>query len=301
MYEQHPHFETPPDELSLWRYMDVGRFLALLFNKALYFSRKRDLDDPREGVVPPLGVQRAVRELARSEENIRFVEGSIHETGEAVAARAVINSWHANDRESVAMWRLYTSGAEGVAIQTTVGRLKEAFEQEPCSVTIAYVRYINHLTEDLGRAWALDPLSPLFCKRWGFEHEREVRCVIAHPEGEREQALVLSEINPELRQKFPVLEPWATVVDGDLGDRGLVLQANLGALIERIVVSPRYPAWAVPALQAVVDKAGLTIRVETSSLLEQPLGSTTLRARPALSERRHRKPGSGVGKARRKP
>jgi hypothetical protein len=84
-------------------------------------------------------------------------------------------------------------------------------------------------------------------------------------------------------------------------DRGLVLQANLGALIERIVVSPRYPAWAVPALQAVVDKAGLAIRVETSSLLEQPLGSTTLRARPALNERRHRKPGSGVGKARRKP
>ena len=272
MYEQHAHFETPPDELSLWRYMDVGRFLALLFNKALYFSRKHDFDDPWEGVVPSLGVQRAVREPARSEENIRFVEESIHETCEAVAERAVISCWHANDRESVAMWRLYTSGAEGVAVQTTIGRLKEAFEQEPCSVTIACVRYIDHLTGDVGRAWALDPLSPLFCKGRGFEHEREVRCVIAHPEDEREQALVLSELNPELRQRFPVLKQLATVVDGDLGDRGLVLQVNLGALIERIVVSPRYPVWAVPALQAVVDKAGLAVRVDTSSLLLQPLG-----------------------------
>src|SRR5271157_657743 len=239
MYEERTYFVTPPDDLSLWRYMDVGRFLALLSNKALYFSRKHDLDDPWEGVVPPLGVQRAVRETHRSEENIRFVEESVRETGEMVAEQAVISCWHANDRESVAMWRLYTSGAEGVAIQTAIGRLKEAFEREPCSVTIAYVRYIDHLTEDVGRAWALDPLSPLFCKRKGFEHEREVRCVIAHPEGEREQALVLSELNPELTQKFPVLEQWATVVDGDLGDRGLVVPVNLGALIERIVVSPR--------------------------------------------------------------
>ena len=272
MYEQRPHFETPPDELSLWRYMDVGRFLALLFNKAIYFSRKGDLDDPWEGAVPPLGVRRAVRDLYRSEENVRFVEESVHETGEAVAARAVISCWHANDRESVAMWRLYTSGAEGVAIQTTIGRLKKVLEQEPCSVTIAYVRYIDHSSEDLGRAWALDPLSPLFCKRWSFEHEREVRCVIAHPEGEREQALSLSELRPELRQQFPVLEQWAAVVDGDLGDRGLDVPSNLGALIERIVVSPRYPVWAVPALQADVDKAGLAVRVEASSLLEQPLG-----------------------------
>lgn len=274
MYERRAHFETPPDDLSLWRYTDVGRFLALLSNKALYFSRKHDLDDPWEGVVPSLGVKRAVRELYRSEENVRFVEESVRETGEAVAAQSVISCWHKNDRESVAMWRLYTSGAEGVAIQTTISRLKKVFEQEPCSVTISDVRYIDHSSEDLGRAWALDPLSPLFCKRWGFEHEREVRCVIAHPEGEREQALSLSELRPELRQRFPALEQWAAVVDGDLGDGGLVVPVNLGALIERIVVSPRYPAWAVPALQAVVDKAGLAVCVETSSLLEQPLGST---------------------------
>ena len=100
MYEQHAHFETPPDELGLWRYMDVGKFLALLFNRVLYFSRKRDLDDPWEGVVPPLGVKRAVRDLAGSEEYSRFVEDSVHETGDAVAARAVVSCWHANDLDA---------------------------------------------------------------------------------------------------------------------------------------------------------------------------------------------------------
>jgi hypothetical protein len=251
--------------------MDVGRFLALLFSKALHFSRKHHLDDRWEGVVPSFGVQQAVHEPDRSEENMRFFEEGVHETGEAVAERAVISCWHANSRESVAMWRLYTSGAEGAAIQTTVGRLKEAFEQEPCSVTIAHVRYIDHLSEDLERAWALDPLSPLFCKRRAFEHEREVRCVIARPELEREEALVFSEASPALRQRFPAaLEQWEAVPDGDLGDRGLFVPVNLRALIERIVVSPRYPSWALPALQAVTDGAGLGVRVELSSLLEQP-------------------------------
>ena len=120
------------------------------------------------------------------------------------------------------------SGAEGVAIQTTIGRLKRAFEREPCSVRIAYFRYIDHSAEDVGPAWALDPLSPLFCNRRGFEHEREVRCVIANPGLEREQALVRSELDPELRKQFPVLERWATVVDGDLGDCGLDLDVDLG-------------------------------------------------------------------------
>jgi len=252
--------------------MDVGKFLALLFNRALHFSRKHDFHDRWEGVVPPLGVKRAVREPGRSEENVRFHVESIHETGEMVARRAVISCWHANDRESVAMWGLYTSGAEGVAVQTTIDRLKSALEQEPCSVTIACVRYIDHLTDDVERAWAGDPLSPLFCKRRGFEHEREVRCAIANPEGEREQALQMSGIDPGLRQRFPVLEQWEKVVDGALGEGGLDVPVDLGALIEGIVVSPQY---LVPALQAVVDSAGLAVRVETSSLLEPPPGPTT--------------------------
>jgi len=239
MYESDPAFETPPDELAIWWYMDVGRFLALVKNGSLYFCRKHELDDPWEGVVPPVGVSRAIDRFSRSEENARFLEESIHETGEMVAARAVVTCWHANPRESVAMWRLYTTGAEGVAIQSTVGRLKKALEREPCSTKIARVRYIDHAEDDVGRDWALNPLAPLFCKRKGFEHEQEVRCVIANPEGEREQALVMSELDPALRVKFPVIDQWEKIADGDLGESGLTVPADLNALIEQIVVSPR--------------------------------------------------------------
>jgi hypothetical protein len=173
------------------------------------------------------------------------------------------------------MWRLYTSGTEGVAIQTTIGQLKGVLAQEPSSVTIARVQYIDHRTEYIGEKLALDSLTPLFCKGRGFVHEQEVRCVIKNPEGERAQALVCSEFNSALKQRFPVLNQLATVADCDLGDRGLALQVDLVALIERIVVSPRYPVWAVPALQEAVNRSGLAVRVEASSLLEEPPSLTT--------------------------
>jgi len=255
--------------------MDVGGFLALLLNKALYFPRKHELKDPWEGAVPTFSVQQAARKLSTSEEYNLSAEETVHQTGESVATQAVISCWHENSCESVAMWHLYTSGAEGVAIQTTIGRLKGVLAQEPCRVTIARVRYIDHLTEYVGETLALDSLAPLFCKGRGFVHEQEVRCVIKNPEGERTEALVCSEVNTELKQRFPVLNQLATVADCDLGDRGLALQVDLVALIEKIVVSPRYPVWAITALQEVVGKAGLVVRVETSSLFERPPNSTT--------------------------
>src|SRR5712691_6639484 len=62
----------------------------------------------------------------------------------SVAEHAVLNCWHENEHESVAMWSLYTTGREGVAIQTTIKRLKDAFQAEQCGVTIARVRYVDY-------------------------------------------------------------------------------------------------------------------------------------------------------------
>jgi hypothetical protein len=38
---------------NLWRYMDLGRFLALIDQKALYFARLHEFEDPWEGACSP--------------------------------------------------------------------------------------------------------------------------------------------------------------------------------------------------------------------------------------------------------
>lgn len=52
MFDITAGFEVPPDATRIWRYMDVGRFLALLENKALYFAGRQELEDPWEGEHP---------------------------------------------------------------------------------------------------------------------------------------------------------------------------------------------------------------------------------------------------------
>lgn len=253
MYEPHTSFETPSDNVTLWRYMDVARFLALLQNRAIYFARVRELGDPWEAAWPTGLKQRVVEQIGDP--------GVVHEYYQMGIANAVVNCWHENERESVAMWRLYTSGAEGAAIKTTVGQLKRSLAHEVRAVTIGRVQYIDHGVDDDGTAPAFNVLGPLFCKRLSFQHEREVRAIIANPD------------EPELQDAVAKLQPvpgQTFTVHSTLGERGLAVPVDLSLLIRGIVVSPQFPSWSIGALQRVVEGHGLSITVESSDLLRQP-------------------------------
>jgi hypothetical protein len=52
--------------------------------------------------------------------------------------------------------------------------------------------------------------------------------------------------------------------------KGETVAVDISNLIERIVASPNYPAWAIPSLQERVSGAGLEVKVEKSDLLKLP-------------------------------
>ena len=39
MYQEHPSFNPPSDNATLWRYMDFTKFVSLLDKSALFFVR----------------------------------------------------------------------------------------------------------------------------------------------------------------------------------------------------------------------------------------------------------------------
>ena len=50
MISEHPSFESPADrDVSIWRYMDLAKFIWILQKKALFFARADQLGDPYEG------------------------------------------------------------------------------------------------------------------------------------------------------------------------------------------------------------------------------------------------------------
>jgi hypothetical protein len=221
-------FEVPPDNVRVWRYMDVGRFLFLIHHRAVYFSRPSEMLDPWEGVPPP-----AVAKVHHPANVEWWVGHTEHH---------VFSCWHENPDESVAMWRLYTSGAEGVAIQSTVGRLKWWLIRAGPECRMARVRYVDDSPDSeppIGiDANRIREFEFLLYKRRVYAHEQELRLMTF----------------------------------AQAGAAGLTLPTgDLSLLIERILVSPKYPAWGISALQTIVDSAGLQIQIERSKCdLEPP-------------------------------
>jgi hypothetical protein len=235
--------EVPPDNTKLWRYLDLSCFISLISQRALHFSLVKDFEDSWEGALPAALKLDATGMGGEMHKFYDFVESSTTHSIDNYR----VNCWHRNDVESVAMWKLYTRGMDGVSIQTTVGGLKASLQSEDSSIIIGQVKYVDHANL---AAFGGDPppgVAAIFVKRRSFEHENEVRLAID------DEPFVDSELD---------------YVKVPLSGGNVIVDTN--ALIYRIVASPGYPQWALPSLQAIVSGAGLQVTVETSDLLKPP-------------------------------
>lgn len=271
MYREHESLRTPPDATKLWRYLDLSHFLWLLAHQSLYFANLIEFDDQWEGALPvgtTEGLKRAYRFAVRSYGTALGADTSKEEIdpemlqkfkSALISQQAIygVNCWHQNEVESVAMWKLYTQGRDGVAIQTTVGRLKDCLSHEPRTIFIAKVNYLDHETLPEEGLISHDTLIPIVVKRRSFEHESEVRLIMdrqrdVHPVAVYDSGQVFTN-------------------DQEFGpSKGETVAVSISDLIERIVASPDYPGWAMASLQERVAAAGLEITVERSDLLRLP-------------------------------
>ena len=87
----------------------------------------------------------------------------------------VISSWHINEYESFAMWQIFTQKSEGLAIQSTVGKLQKALETDlTFEQYIGEVNYIDYKKEYIPFE---NSFFPFLFKRKSFQYEREIRII----------------------------------------------------------------------------------------------------------------------------
>lgn len=257
MYKTHPLLSTPQDTEKLWRYMDLSQFIHLLDAGSLYFAKVQEFNDRWEGQIPysmhdairssPI-YQSIIAHLSQDDAfklTKSFTESELHYYG--------VSCWHWNEVESIAMWKLYTSGKDGVAIQSTVGKLKEAFSHESRDLYIAEVQYNDHELRNIPESSETHALIPIITKRRSFRHEREVRIILDRRP---------SDATPEYE--------WGM----RFGFLGEPVEINYAKVIERIVVAESFPKWAIQSLQDQVNWKGLGIDVEESDLLKIPATDT---------------------------
>lgn len=239
----HPAFSQPDDEdIVIWRYMDFAKYVSMLLNKGLYFSRA---DKLYEGSITRKERQ-AIEEKARIAENSgklpnfwqgQFFEVLMHSWRTATKQHYVL-CWHMNSEESEAMWKLYTSD-RGIAIQSTYRTLIDSLPSRynPIEYAGPYagkITYINYEQENFNTN---NGFYALLHKRLSFKHENECRAIIwKHG-----------------NYKGPDQIPLAKL---EKNEAGILVDVPLQKLIHRVVISPKAPIWFVDVVERTTKKYG---------------------------------------------
>ncbi|MCH7693875.1 MAG: hypothetical protein IID50_10570 [Proteobacteria bacterium] len=262
-YAEHPSAgDLPPEDTVIWRFMNLAKFLSLITKSSLHFAQASLLKmaDPFEG---SLGLpNRVFREKLLSDEEFArvffqippdqklpanlgdvFSVGHTRRMNDIFRATVYINCWHTRDHETAFLWSNYASNIDGVAVKSTVGRLRASISEVKRPIYIGPVRYIDYQTEAIQENNAF---NPYFLKRKSFEPEQELRAVFHHlldGVGWSERAL---EDNPP----------------------GVLIPCNLTDLVEEIVVSPLTPDWYLELVSETLSAIGVQLHVTRSTIAD---------------------------------
>jgi uncharacterized protein (DUF952 family) len=209
MYSPHAQLTLPPDHQTIWRYISFTKFVSMLTDQSLFFCRVDRLQDKWEGVYP----QGMVDYWSRTFEEVSSNDGKNYTLKDLITKRIIpshfVNCWYISEFESDAMWRLYSQNDEGIAIRSTIGRLKKSLEKTTEQVWIGKVHYIDYNQweppdQSSGKSqfvW----IEPFFWKRISFINcstpEQVIEVANLYLRGQK--GLVLLCINPE-KVKSPV-------------------------------------------------------------------------------------------------
>jgi hypothetical protein len=257
MRDQHEVFDAGiARETPVWRYFDLARFLSLLENRALYFSRADKLGDPLEGSLtkgtvawrdewlrnPPQGMSRdEIDKLIRQNSGLY----------ESLPQKIYINCWHLGAHESMAMWRGYGAGPYGVAIRSTFGvlydtlpsKLQYAGHEE--SIFLGPVRYLDYSSVAERIPHENNVFGPYMCKSVAYQHETELRAVFA-------DFFKLG----EKREEAPA---------------GHFVDIDLSRLVQAVIVSPLAPDWFEGVMRSTCARFGFNFDITTSSVFMPPI------------------------------
>jgi hypothetical protein len=246
MLEDHPTFKPPKDEnTTIWRYMDFTKFVSLLSTRSLFFARSDRLGDPFEGSWPANNLA-ARRELFTSMGFTSDAASIVGRLARSLPKFVAVNCWHMNEAESAAMWRLYLKSDEGIAIRSTVGRLKSAFAPGwPDKIWVGQVTYIDYQRDAIPEG---NLLNPFVHKRSSFGHEHELRAVLA-----RFPTPVRADYLETLETERPICP-------------GVSVPVDLSQLIENVVVAPTTPDWYLELVQDVLKRYDCSAGASRSNL-----------------------------------
>lgn len=251
-------FKTPKKNAKIWRYLDLSKFISLISEEALTFTRVDVLNDSFEGSYskPSLDARDNIYSDIPHEK-----KKDLSNIYKRLRAFTFINCWHISEYESEAMWRLYLSSSEGIAIQSTYNRLNKSFnEPNNMNVVLGNVNYIDYTNENMDLS---NPLLAFFYKRKSFEYENELRAAFTKIPMAEGGFINLCDFDDDIGKDFDIKKP--------LDNKIMKLKVDLNILIEKIYVSPTSEDWFMDIIKSIVGKYDLNKEVKKSDIINDPI------------------------------
>lgn len=247
MHEPHPVFNPPTNpDVSIWRYMDLAKFLDMLEAEALYFSCTDRMDDEFEG-----SISRPTHDaiLGGLQGQLYWV---VNDTWafkrKTLRDHTYLSCWHMNEHESAAMWAIYQSGEASIAVRSTYVRLTKSITDS----RDVYIGKVSYIDFDSDKIPDNDLYHPYVYKRKSFEHEREIRAIHCSPE-------------------FGTHKTKWSEFDWSVGEPGVHITVNLDDLVEKVYVSPKAPKWFAELIRSLLKRYRRTWEVKHSDLDSDPI------------------------------
>jgi len=174
--EPNPSCKLPENlDTSVWRYMDMSKFYSLLKDKAIYLCRADHLQDRFEGTYSRhqiLGMKNWFKEI--DEPRMNEIE---KENRKKDRLRSYISCWCMSDYDLDLMWKGYVRTPPGVAIKSSVRKLKEICDKAVSHwpIDISEVNYFDHAEGEHIDYFGTP--STFFYKDKHFKLDNEIRIV----------------------------------------------------------------------------------------------------------------------------
>jgi hypothetical protein len=236
-----PEFEQPDREATVWRYMDLARFISILEDSALYFTQARLMADKWEGAS---GGSRTGEDLEARQHWRDIGRQSIY-----------LNCWNVSEFESAAMWDIYQREGRGVAIRSTWGHLTDSITST-WDINGGKVRYA-----DIAKVEVADGniYTPFMHKRFSFAHENEARLLLWDIEEG-------GPMNDELEGNIISMP-----TNGMFHHPGWKVEVDPKTLVDAVYVAPDLPDWFGELVRKIVARYGYDFQVVQSDLNTAPI------------------------------
>jgi len=258
--------DEPADDTPIWRYTDLARFVYLVSQRRLWFSKLTVLlaGDPYEGYGAAEGLPGIPRVPGRhiipAEEgqSLLYSEASRSAAADIREAHLLTDasSWCMGP-ESLGMWMLYGAGGFGVAVRSTIGRCRESL--------------VRTISDDHYR---FGPVS-YHPDAEAFASEVQDFRVGDVPAGGRLRQRVLERAFNK-RIAYGYEQEWraALIQDRRPEVRGIDVEVDLAVLINQVFVGPKTNELEMDAVRAVMAWGGISGTPVRSTLLSPPSSLT---------------------------